>query len=298
MSLSFRPVKPGRVVVGFSASMQNEAALATALFVAEKVGAEICGLFLEERDLLEHAGMNFRPQTASFDIGSTMIPVTQEAMRAALKREISRWRNRLSVEAERRKLKWSFDVKPAGSGDWLLREIDSRDLLILIRDSVSESLAPRSQYLIEFADQIPSLIVGTGSFATAADAPVVAILEEGVSEESMIEAALELLGERSGTLHLIVMTDRPDLSTSRSDEFHSVMDHRRHAVVTHTIASGSVAGVVHLINALKPSLTVADRHLSLFQDTSIAASLIRSAASPFLLLSHLEHLAPKKEISK
>ncbi len=278
--------------------MQNEAALATALLVAETIGAEICGFFMEEPELIEHAGVTLRLQSGSSDTGSAMIPVTHEAMRAALKRETVRWRERLSVEAERRNLKWSFNVKPERSGDWLLQEVGRRDLLILIRDSISESLFSRARQFIEFADQVPSMIVGTGSFATAADAPMAVILEEGISEESAVRTALALMGERRGALHLIVITDRPDLTNHNPNRIFPDMDRQKRPVVIHSVASGSVAGVVRLINTFKPALTIADRRQSLFQDKAMASSLVRSAASPFLLLGRVENLSPSKEVTQ
>ncbi|MGI9356637.1 MAG: hypothetical protein ACR2PF_15940 [Rhizobiaceae bacterium] len=273
--------------------MQNEAALATALRVAEMIGAEIRGLFLEETELLEHAGFHFKPHCGSGEVHSALKPITHEVMRSAIKRETEKWRVRLSTEAEKRRLRWSFAVKPEGLSERLPREIRSHDLLVLIRDSISESLSPYSQQLIELAGQRPSLIIGTGAFAAAADAPIAAILEEGLPEELTLQAVSTLLGGRDGTLHLIVVTDQPSHAKQWADEVKSGIG-GRHSVMMHVVARRSVAGIASLVNTLNPTLTIADLHHSLFQDTAAAASLVRSANPPFLLLGRTEDSVQKK----
>lgn len=97
-----------RVLVALDPSPHGRAALAEAIAMAEREGAEIVGIFVEDEDLLRVARLPFarefgvwEPRGRPFDPGEMERRLRAQA--AALRREMQR-------EAARTRLAWSFRV--------------------------------------------------------------------------------------------------------------------------------------------------------------------------------------------
>jgi nucleotide-binding universal stress UspA family protein len=116
-----------RILVALDASAASLAALEAAAEIAERLHAELAGLFVEEEDLLRLAGLPFaRAYSAeAADLGRLDVG----AMRRALKVQADRARHALETVARRRRLTWSFRVAQGAAAAALAAAARECDLL-------------------------------------------------------------------------------------------------------------------------------------------------------------------------
>jgi nucleotide-binding universal stress UspA family protein len=97
-----------RILVALDPSPHGRAALAEAIALAVRQGAEIVGLFVEDEDLLRFAGLPFAREYGVYDprgrsLDSREMERRLRAQATAMRREIER-------EAARTRISWSFRV--------------------------------------------------------------------------------------------------------------------------------------------------------------------------------------------
>ncbi len=116
-----------RILVGLDASRESLEALEAAARVAARLQAELTGLFVEDEDLLNLAGLPFAREIAlTGDGGRTLNPETVEK---DLRQQAAQARRALEDTAKRRSLRWSFRVTRGRAGSELVAAAGDADLV-------------------------------------------------------------------------------------------------------------------------------------------------------------------------
>lgn len=102
------PTPVRRILVPLDASEASLTALAAAVELAERMGAELVGLFVEDVGLLRLAGLPFASERGVF--GMARRPLDPERMERSLRAQAARAELALSEAAGRRRLRWTFRV--------------------------------------------------------------------------------------------------------------------------------------------------------------------------------------------
>jgi len=97
-----------RIVVGLDAGPRDRTALEAAARLAERMQAELVGLFVEDIDLLHLAGLPFAREVGYPSAALRQLDVA--AMERALRATAQEVRRTLAAIAERAPLSWSFRV--------------------------------------------------------------------------------------------------------------------------------------------------------------------------------------------
>lgn len=97
-----------RILVTLDASRRSLAALEATAELAARMQAELLGLFVEDINLLQLAGLPFARVTSY--ASAELRPVDSTTMERALRVQAEQARRSLEATAERRQLRWSFRV--------------------------------------------------------------------------------------------------------------------------------------------------------------------------------------------
>ena len=108
MNRAASPPKVRRILVPLDASAASLAALAAAVELAERMDAELVGLFVEDVGLLHLAGLPFASERGVFGVQGR--PLNPEGMEQSLRAQAARAELALSEAAGRRRLRWTFRV--------------------------------------------------------------------------------------------------------------------------------------------------------------------------------------------
>ena len=122
-------MKPRRVILGFDAAAPlNRAALEAAALLAQRMEAELVGLFIENVDLLHLAALPF---TREIDLlSATSRDLDTERMERALRALARDAQRMLASVAGRGTLRWSFRVTRGALAAELLAAAGEADLLV------------------------------------------------------------------------------------------------------------------------------------------------------------------------
>lgn len=124
-----------RILVGLDASAHSLAALEAVAELAQRLKAELAGLFVEEEDLLRLAALPFaRAYSAE---AADLVRMDSEAMRRALHVQAERARRALATAASRHRLAWSFRVTRGDAAKVLAEAALECDLLGLGKASAA-----------------------------------------------------------------------------------------------------------------------------------------------------------------
>jgi nucleotide-binding universal stress UspA family protein len=116
-----------RILVALDNESTSEAALEGAARLAVNVEAELCGLFIEDIDLLNLAGLPFARETClSFALSRRL---ATEDMERALRVQAERARALLEKTALRQSLRWSFRVVRGRVAEELQSASEQADLI-------------------------------------------------------------------------------------------------------------------------------------------------------------------------
>ncbi len=115
-----------RVVVPLDAASENRAAIDTAARLAHRWGAQLHGVFVEDRDLLHLARYPFARQVS---IGAGVERLTAEQVERQLRAFAARARIEVEAAARRHGVEWSFEISEAAAVDAALTRSE-RDFLV------------------------------------------------------------------------------------------------------------------------------------------------------------------------
>lgn len=112
-----------RVLVALNATQETERALNTALAVAQRLGAQLAGLFVEDINLLRLAELPFAREIGVATAAAR--PVESAQIKRALQQQAAQLEGMLAAAAERLQVSWSFSVvRGQLLGEALAREAD------------------------------------------------------------------------------------------------------------------------------------------------------------------------------
>ena len=121
-------MKIRRVIVGMDPALQSRALLEAAVELAERMEAELVGLFVENQDLLHFAGLPFAREVGfASAIRRTLDVESMERSLRALAKEAQRT---LASVAGRTPVQWSFRVVRGSPAAELLAVAEESDLVI------------------------------------------------------------------------------------------------------------------------------------------------------------------------
>jgi K+-sensing histidine kinase KdpD len=127
-------VKIRRVIVGLDPALQSRAMLQAAVELAERMEAELIGLFVENQDLLHFAGLPFAREVGF--ASATRRTLDVESMERSLRALAKEARQKLASVAGRTPVQWSFRV--VGGAAALLAMVEESDLVIANLDEPTE----------------------------------------------------------------------------------------------------------------------------------------------------------------
>jgi nucleotide-binding universal stress UspA family protein len=121
-------VKIRRVIVGMDPALQSRALLEAAVELAERMEAELVGLFVENQDLLHFAGLPFAREVGF--ASATRRTLDVESMERSLRALAKEAQQTLASVAGRTPVQWSFRVVRGSPAAELLAVAEESDLVI------------------------------------------------------------------------------------------------------------------------------------------------------------------------
>lgn len=190
-----------RILVALDASRASEDALSAAAALAERLGAELTGLFVEDVNLLRLAGLPFVRQIR-LSAGAWQ-PLEPGVLEEQLRAMAARAREALAQAAGLHRITWSFRVARGGVSMEVLAAAGKADLLVLgvaghrLTGGPGEtaltaaSRAPISVLVLSRGAKMgrPLLVVQDGSPGAERALAVAHHLEEAMGEMTVLVAA-------------------------------------------------------------------------------------------------------------
>jgi nucleotide-binding universal stress UspA family protein len=195
-----------RILVALDASTHSLAALEAAATLAATLEAELLGLFVEDINLLQLAGLPFA-QEVSFS-SATRRPLSSLSMEQDLRAQATRAQRALASAAERMRVRWSFRVvRGQVTGEVLAAALEA-DLLIL--GKISRPLTRRirlgSTARAVIAQSPRSvLILQQGA---CIGQPVLVVYDGSTTARKTLAAAARLVQRMNDRLIVLIPSDR------------------------------------------------------------------------------------------
>ncbi len=127
--MSRTPDSPGRVILGATSFADAESALGYAIALARRLNGELMGLLIEEETFIAcSAGRG--TQAVMAHVGRST-QLSEDAMRAAYRRDARAFRQRLEQAALGNALRWSFAIRQGRAPLLLAQAAEAGDLVIL-----------------------------------------------------------------------------------------------------------------------------------------------------------------------
>ncbi|WP_435104614.1 universal stress protein [Arhodomonas sp. AD133] len=192
-----------RVVVLLDGSRASRSALQAAVDYAERRGAELLGLFLEDTDLLRSARLPF-----GREIGLTsgnIRTVDESALQARLRQRAGELHRLLASTARRRPLRWRFEIS-RDRPDAITRSTTREgDLLIIARPGWHRGRGPgMSVGLARLASEANCAVLVLGEDRPATDRPVLVLYEHTAVGERAMNVAATMARDASQPLTVLL----------------------------------------------------------------------------------------------
>ena len=143
-------MKIRRIVVRLDPAPRSRSVLEAAAALAEKMEAELVGLFVENMDLVHFAGFPFAREVG---FPSAMLrPLDVEAMERSLRDHAREARDRVKLAAERGLVNWSFRVERAAPSSAMPVLIAESDLVVAHLSHMDELCRDPSVHIVRAGD--------------------------------------------------------------------------------------------------------------------------------------------------
>ena len=139
-----------RIVVRLDAAPRNRAVREAATVLADKMGAELVGLFVENVDLLHFAGFPFACEVCFSSATRRALDV--ERMERSLRALADEARRTLGAIVGRTSVRWSFRVARGTVSRELLAAAGDAGLVIALEGAVDEAEHPASVRVVRAGD--------------------------------------------------------------------------------------------------------------------------------------------------
>jgi len=200
-----------RILVALDASTHSLAALEAASALAEALGAELVGIFVEDINLLRLAELPFAREVRYQSALDR--PLDSPGMERQLRVQAEQLRRALAGVAARRQLRWSFRVVRGQVAAELLTAAQDADVLALGRASWSLSrrvrLGDTARAVVAQASRAVLLL----QQGHAICAPIVAVYDGSPAAQRVLITAARLLSATGGHLTAIIVADTAEAAT-------------------------------------------------------------------------------------
>ncbi|MGD9741912.1 MAG: universal stress protein [Dongiaceae bacterium] len=194
-----------RILVALDASPESLAALEYAADLAAGLQAELTGIFVEDVDLLNLAGMPFAREVSALTPGGRQLD--PDAMATALHAQAARARQALETAATGLHLRWSFRVLRGRIEAELQTAVAETDLLALGRRAQSVRRRILGRTLETMARRLPSSVLLAVPGHRTAIAPVAAIYDVSDCGGRALSLGARIAGEARRDLIVYLMAE-------------------------------------------------------------------------------------------
>lgn len=197
-----RPSAPTRILVALDASATSRAALRAAAQLAAAMQAELLGLFIEDRRLLQLCDSPFCREVGFYT--AAVRPLESQSVERQLRVLAEELRRTLARVAGESQVRWSFQVRRGGIEEELLREAADALLLSLGRTSwlARQGLGATARAIIQQARR-PLLLLGGQDQLTY---PLTLVYSGSPSSERALALATQLSRQANQPLRILLVT--------------------------------------------------------------------------------------------
>lgn len=215
-----------RILVAVDDSPQSLQALRGAASLAASLDAELVGLFVEDRALLQLANLPLAREVRTYS--ATIREISPEALQQQFRRQSRQVRRAVERIAIRSEVTWSFRVRRGAVADELLKAMSDADLIVLGRGSqIGQRRLGSTARAILLETTRPVLIL----HRRLPREPLALVLYDGSERaEHTLDVAGEIVGARNGYLTLVCAASSSDLAlTTQLTGFSHLRRHGREA---------------------------------------------------------------------
>ncbi|TFH23146.1 MAG: universal stress protein [Myxococcales bacterium] len=204
-----------RITVALDPSDPNLGTLHAAAEIAARTGAELAGVFVEDVDLLRLAALPFAQEFTPYARSGRDIDTS--AMERTLRGQATVLRRALAAAAERRKIRWSFQVSRGHVAGEILTASENADLVIVGRSRRLGARAPRvgSTARIVVHESKRTVLVLAGGADVGR--PVLVLYDGTPSSERALVTAAAIAHEDHKNL-VVAISSADDRATERLSE--------------------------------------------------------------------------------
>ncbi len=267
---------PRRIVVMLGGHDEAGAAMQAAAMLAGATGASLAGLFVEDQELLDLAGL------------SGMVTVTGHAghltldrMERALREEARRCRKAMADLAGHANLSFEF-TSVRGDRRTLLGTATLKGDIVLCQASLG---GPGAGEVIASARHSASAAAGVALIAPLArlgSGPVVAIDDGDDCGRDTVALAARLANQRHARLIVMALADDRAAAEAITARARTIAGHADFS--TRVLPGDDTSRLAEELVATQPCCVVADLEGRPFSDDETVASLARAARAPLILL--------------
>ncbi len=251
-------MKIQRILVALDASPHSLAALDTAVDLAERLDAELQGLFVEDINLLRLAQLPFARELRFPH--STTHKVDAPQMEEQLRGQAAQAQRLFRREAERRNITHSFTVVRGVVAASLLKAALESDLLVLGRASHSlvrtERLGSTAQTAVSQAERSVLLVHPQADLSR----PPLLIYDGSTAAERALSMAANLV-QRNGRLYILLYLADADAAQAAIDTIETQLAPRNIEAVYRRLYGIQLQELIDFINDSENSLLIlSDRY--------------------------------------
>lgn len=195
-----------RILVALDASPHSLAALEAAAELAVRLRAELTGLFVEDADLLNVAGLPFARQVGAFSTGSRRLDTRR--VEHQLRNQAEKARQALETTAERAQVRWSFRVTRGQVAAEVSAATADTDLLIMGQTGWSPGRRRRLGNTAQDVLSRTSCLAMVLRQGMRLGVPVIALYDGGPASQRALGVALQLVQEKQGSLKVLLVAPR------------------------------------------------------------------------------------------
>ena len=214
-----------RVLVALDSSAASDATLEIAASLAAGSACELCGLFVEDQDLLRLAGLPFaREIQLSKAMSRTLAP---EQLLQDLRAQAGLARTAMARQAALHRVSWSLQVAQGRSEEAILLAATAGDIIAMARGfGPLASVARLSQRVRLIAARAPGPLLLAGEPPAGRPGPVLLPYDASPAGEAMLGIAVDLARARGEALEIMLLGDAAERGAEVEARLRSAADER------------------------------------------------------------------------